>query len=118
MLIIFSGGQTNVKRAHYELFLNTHRAFVVFFVCLILHGPSYWRWIILAGFLFLLLELQLRKYRGSKHYFVRSVKYVYPVMQLKFRPRHADEFKFKEGQYLYLNCPYVSQNEWHPFTIR
>jgi hypothetical protein len=117
MLIIFSGGQTNVKRAHYELFLNTHRAFVVFFVCLILHGPSYWRWIILTGFLFLLLELQLRKYRGSKHYFVRSVKYVYPVMQLKFRPRHADEFKFKEGQYLYLNCPYVSPNEWHPFTI-
>ena len=23
----------------------------------------------------------------------------------------------REGQYLYLNCPYNSQDEWHPFTI-
>lgn len=28
-----------------------------------------------------------------------------------------EDFKFKEGQYLYLNCPHVSANEWHPFTI-
>jgi NADPH oxidase len=116
MLLIFSGGQANVKRAHYELFLNTHRAFIVFMICLLLHGPSYYIWG-LVGIILYILEIVMRQYRGSHHYFVRSVKYVHPVMQIKFRPRHPDEFTFKEGQYLYLNCPYVSKNEWHPFTI-
>jgi predicted ferric reductase len=23
----------------------------------------------------------------------------------------------QEGQYLYLNCPFIDINEWHPFTI-
>jgi hypothetical protein len=26
-------------------------------------------------------------------------------------------FKFEAAQYLFLNCPYISRNEWHPFTI-
>jgi len=26
-------------------------------------------------------------------------------------------FNYKPGQYLFLNCPYISKNEWHPFTI-
>ena len=116
MLFIFSGGQSNVKRAHYELFLNTHRSFFIFFIALILHGPSFYLWG-LAGMILYVLELVIRRYRGSHHFFVRSIRYIPPVMQLKFRPRHADEFRFLEGQYLYLNCPYVSKNEWHPFTI-
>jgi len=27
------------------------------------------------------------------------------------------DFKFKAGQFLYLNCPTISEYEWHPFTI-
>lgn len=26
-------------------------------------------------------------------------------------------FRYKPGQYLYLNCPALSKHEWHPFTI-
>lgn len=26
-------------------------------------------------------------------------------------------FQFEAAQYLFLNCPYISRNEWHPFTI-
>jgi len=26
-------------------------------------------------------------------------------------------FKYKPGQYLFLNCPYIGAQEWHPFTI-
>ena len=119
MLFIFSGGQVNVKRAHYELFINTHKIFaIIFFICLLLHGPGPVFWVPgLLGIGLYILENILRQYRGSQHFFVRSVHYVPPVMQLKFRPRHPDEFHFMEGQYLYLNCPYISQNEWHPFTI-
>lgn len=38
-------------------------------------------------------------------------------MAVHFRPKNKEDFKFKEGQYLYLNCPGISPNEWHPFTI-
>ena len=117
MFFIFSGGQPNVKRAHYELFINSHRGFaVLFFIMLFFHGPVFWKWGIMS-FILYLTEVVLRQYRGSKHFFVRSVRYVPPVMELKFKPRHADEFRFLEGQYLYLNCPYISNSEWHPFTI-
>ena len=26
-------------------------------------------------------------------------------------------FRFEAAQYLFLNCPYIARNEWHPFTI-
>lgn len=26
-------------------------------------------------------------------------------------------FNYIPGQYLFLNCPYIAKNEWHPFTI-
>jgi NADPH oxidase len=29
----------------------------------------------------------------------------------------SKRFEYKPGQYVFLNCPYLSQNEWHPFTI-
>ena len=35
----------------------------------------------------------------------------------QFRPVYKHDFVFKEGQYLYLSCPYINKNEWHPFTI-
>ena len=30
---------------------------------------------------------------------------------------HVPRFRFRAGQYLYLNCPAISASEWHPFTI-
>merc|ERR1711871_1020785 len=38
-------------------------------------------------------------------------------MAIYFRPLLKDTFKFKEGQYIHLNCPAISKSEWHPFTI-
>ena len=39
-----------------------------------------------------------------------------PSFFLQFRPVLKQNFKFKEGQYLYLNCPAINK-DWHPFTI-
>jgi len=29
----------------------------------------------------------------------------------------AEGWKYKPGQYLFLNCPFIARQEWHPFTI-
>jgi hypothetical protein len=38
-------------------------------------------------------------------------------MEVCFFPEHDSDFVFREGQYLYLLAPHLSDNEWHPFTI-
>jgi NADPH oxidase len=30
---------------------------------------------------------------------------------------YKDEFQFKEGEWIMVNCPQISRYEWHPFTI-
>lgn len=38
-------------------------------------------------------------------------------MQVEFFPKNEEDFKYTEGMYLYMACPFLSKNEWHPFTI-
>ena len=53
----------------------------------------------------------------TRSYIINKVEWIPPVMAVQFRPEIKDQFQFKEGQYLYLNCPFIDANEWHPFTI-
>ncbi|XP_023647954.1 NADPH oxidase 1 [Paramormyrops kingsleyae] len=57
---------------------------------------------------------------------LRFIRYMQPVMYRKIvmRPSSVLElqlvkngFKMEVGQYVFLNCPEVSQLEWHPFTL-
>ncbi len=54
---------------------------------------------------------------GQKKFLVSKVEWIPPVMAIQFRPMFKDDFVFREGQYVQLNCPAVSGYEWHPFTI-
>ena len=41
-------------------------------------------------------------------------------MEVQFIPEARSQFTFIEGQYLYINCPFLDTGvspEWHPFTI-
>ena len=50
--------------------------------------------------------------------YLRKVKFVNPVMELQFEPQGGSEaWEFKEGMYLFLNCPRIHAREYHPFTI-
>lgn len=64
-----------------------------------------------------LIDKYLQSYRGTIPFVVIKVDWIPPVMAIYFRPLVKDTFKFKEGQYLNLNCPAISGSEWHPFTI-
>ena len=116
MIIIYSGAQNRVKRGHYEIFWISHHFFAIFFVLLLAHGPIFWAWSVLpvVGYV---LERIFRISRGNNPFYLRTVKFVSPVMQLSFFPDQDRYFEFREGQYLYLKCGKLAEDEWHPFTI-
>lgn len=116
MVIIYSGAQNRVKRAHYEIFFVSHHAFVVFFTFLLAHGPVFFIWAFIPITLYVLERVnQLRK--GNKPFYLRKVRFIPPVMELEFCPKNKEDFTFKEGMYTYIASPYISSSEWHPFTI-
>ncbi|XP_036933136.1 NADPH oxidase 1 [Acanthopagrus latus] len=76
--------------------------------------PQTWMWVIGPMVLYL-CERLLRFIR-----YVQTVRYRRIVM----RPSKVLElqlqkngFKMEVGQYVFLNCPVISQLEWHPFTM-
>lgn len=93
---------------------------MVYYVLLIIHCQSYWKWFILP-FLFILIEMTVRfikvnsKYHGSGMYIKDVVLLPSNVTQLIInRPKNM---RFKSGDYLYINIPEIARYEWHPFTI-
>jgi hypothetical protein len=116
MFIIYTAAPEAVRTAKYEIFFNTHHMYIVFFLIMFLHGPIFIYWSIIPVALYI-LERYLQLYRGNRPYVVQKVEWIEPVLAVYFRPVFKEDFPFKEGQYLYLNCPAISASEWHPFTI-
>ncbi|XP_067313446.1 NADPH oxidase 1 [Pseudorasbora parva] len=76
--------------------------------------PQTWRWVIGPMIIYLCERL------------LRFIRYMQPVSYRKIviRPSKVLElqlvkpgFKMEVGQYVFLNCPAISQLEWHPFTM-
>ena len=116
MFWIYGAAPDHVKRANYYIFFSCHHWFTVFFLMLLLHGPIFWAWSLLPIVLYI-TERFMQVYRGSKPFKIVKVEWIEPVMALYFRPVNKEDFVFKEGQYLYVACPYINTSEWHPFTI-
>ncbi|RYH29171.1 hypothetical protein EON65_09455 [archaeon] len=116
MLIIYAGAPEIVRQSKFELFFRSHHMFIVFFLVMFLHGPNFFYWTCIPVLLYL-LERYMQTQRGNRPYQVLKVEWIPPVMALYIRPVFKEDFQFKEGEYLYLNCPAISDGEWHPFTI-
>lgn len=116
MFFIYSAAPDVVRRANFEIFFKSHHFFIIFYLFMFQHGPVFIYWTILPVVLYL-IERYLQTKRGNHPFVVTKVEWIPPVMALQIRPINKEHFQFKEGQYLYLNCPAISPSEWHPFTI-
>ncbi|XP_042333303.1 NADPH oxidase 5 isoform X2 [Sceloporus undulatus] len=104
------------KSGHFEVFYWTHLSYIFIWALLIVHGPNFWKWFVVPGFLFLLekiLGLALSHTGGLSIVEVNLLpsKVTHLVIQ---RPPF---FHYKPGDYVYLNIPAIAKYEWHPFTI-
>jgi len=114
MIIMYSTAIDAIRRRYFNVFYFAHHLFIFFFILLLLHGKNFWIWWLIPGISYI-IERIFREYRAKKACIVTQVTH-HPsdVVELRMNKKG---FKYKSGQYLYLNAPYLSVYEWHPFTI-
>uniref|UniRef100_A0A674BIG7 NADPH oxidase 1 n=1 Tax=Salmo trutta TaxID=8032 RepID=A0A674BIG7_SALTR len=115
LILMITSSMEFIRRSYFEVFWFTHHLFIVFFAGLVIHGT--WMWVIGPMVLYVCERLlrfiryiQAVKYRKVRVHLIRPSK----VLELQLV---KNGFKMDVGQYVFLNCPAISQLEWHPFTM-
>ncbi|KAI9682196.1 MAG: hypothetical protein M1817_000250 [Caeruleum heppii] len=140
MLLMYTAAHAKIRQQSYETFWYTHHLFIPFLLAMYTHatgcfvrdsktpyspfagkdfwghciGYQGWRWELVGGGLYLCERLyrEIRSRRETE--IVRVVRHPYDAMEIQFR---KPSMRYKAGQWLFLNVPSVSRQQWHPFTI-
>jgi len=121
MVLMYSSAIKYIRGPMFNVFWFTHHLFILFFGILCFHGasgilekPTYWMWVVGPAFLYT-IERTMRVARGNQDTILQlAIAHPSKVLELQMK---KSTFKYKSGQYLFLNCPYIARHEWHPFTI-
>ncbi|XP_008574071.1 PREDICTED: NADPH oxidase 5 [Galeopterus variegatus] len=117
LLLMFACSSSCVRRSsHFEVFYWTHLSYLPMWLLLILHGPNFWKWLLVPGILFF-----LEKAIGLTVSHMVALR----IMEVNLLPSKVTHliikrpplFHYRPGDYLYLNIPTIARYEWHPFTI-
>ncbi|KAG6390698.1 hypothetical protein SASPL_148437 [Salvia splendens] len=115
------------KLTGFNAFWYSHHLFVIVYACLIIHSIKLYltkEWYKKTTWMYLAVPITLyaserliRAFRSS----IKAVKIlkvaVYPGNVLTLHMSKPQGFKYKSGQYIFVNCAAVSPFEWHPFSI-
>ncbi|XP_042496321.1 respiratory burst oxidase homolog protein C-like [Macadamia integrifolia] len=115
------------KLTGFNAFWYSHHLFVIVYALFIVHGIKLYltkEWYKKTTWMYLAVpvtmygcERLIRALRSS----VKDVKIlkvaVYPGNVLALHMTKPQGFKYKSGQYMFVNCAAVSAFEWHPFSI-
>ncbi|KAL5700510.1 NAD(P)H oxidase (H2O2-forming) [Ranunculus cassubicifolius] len=111
----------------FNMFWYSHHLFVIVYVLLVIHGiflflskewykKTTWMYLAVPVALYA-IERLIRAFRsGIKPVKILKVA-VYPGNVLSLHMSRPQGFKYKSGQYMFVNCAAVSPFEWHPFSI-
>ncbi|MCD7455123.1 hypothetical protein HAX54_027064 [Datura stramonium] len=115
------------KLTGFNAFWYSHHLFVIVYTLLIVHGVKLYltkEWYKRTTWMYLAIPIILYSGERLLRAFRSSVKYVkilkvaaYPGNVLTLRMSKPQGFKYKSGQYMFVNCAAVSPFEWHPFSI-
>ncbi|CAH8312511.1 unnamed protein product [Eruca vesicaria subsp. sativa] len=115
------------KITGFNAFWYSHHLFVIVYSLLIVHGyyvylikewskKTTWMYLMVPVVLYL-SERLVRAFRsGIEAVSILKVA-VLPGNVLSLQMSRPSNFRYKSGQYMYLNCSEVSSLEWHPFSI-
>ncbi|XP_021756720.1 respiratory burst oxidase homolog protein E-like [Chenopodium quinoa] len=115
------------RLAGYNAFWYAHHLLAIVYVLLLVHGfflflvkdwtkKTTWMYIAIPLLLYI-AERSLRTCRSE----IRSVKLLkvseLPGNVFSLMMSKPQGFKYKSGQYIFVQCPCISKFEWHPFSI-
>jgi NADPH oxidase 1 len=140
MLLMYTTAHHKIRQQSYETFWYTHHLFIPFLLGMYTHatgcfvrdspapyspfaGPNFWthcigyegwRWELFAGGIYLIERLyrEIRARRETR--ITKVIRHPYDAMEIQFS---KPSMKYKAGQWLFLQVPAVSSQQWHPFTI-
>ncbi|EMC98797.1 hypothetical protein BAUCODRAFT_380698 [Baudoinia panamericana UAMH 10762] len=140
MLLMYTTAHKKIRQQSYETFWYTHHLFIPFLLAMYTHatgcfvrdtvqpispfaggyfwnhclGYEGWRWELIGGGLYLCERLyrEIRARRQTE--IIKVVRHPYDAVEIQFR---KPSMQYKAGQWLFINVPSVSQQQWHPFTI-
>ncbi|KAI7724868.1 hypothetical protein M8C21_028176 [Ambrosia artemisiifolia] len=111
----------------FNAFWYSHHLFVIVYGLLLVHGwylylVKKWykktTWMYLAVPVLLYAGERTLRFFRSGSYTVRILKVaIYPGKVLTLQMSKPPQFRYKSGQYMFVQCPIVSPFEWHPFSI-
>ncbi|PIA34292.1 hypothetical protein AQUCO_03800110v1 [Aquilegia coerulea] len=111
----------------FNAFWYSHHIFILVYILLVIHGNFLYlihkwylktTWMYLAVPVILYMLERIVRYFRSGYYPVRILKVaIYPGNVLTLQMSKPPNFKYKSGQYMFVQCPEVSPFEWHPFSI-
>ncbi|CAM0882847.1 unnamed protein product [Alopecurus aequalis] len=115
------------KLTGFNAFWYSHHLFAIVYVALIVHGQCLYlirvwyrktTWMYLAVPVCLYAGERILRFFRSGSYSVRPLKVaIYPGNVLTLQMSKPPAFRYKSGQYMFVQCPEVSPFEWHPFSI-
>nr|WOW72686.1 ferric reductase [Mangifera indica] len=111
----------------FNAFWYSHHLFVIVYILLVIHGVFLYmvhRWYKKTTWMYLAVPVLLYAGERTLRYFrsgfstVRLLKVaIYPGNVLTLQMSKPPQFRYKSGQYMFVQCPAVSPFEWHPFSI-
>lgn len=140
MLLMYTTAHAKIRQQSYETFWYTHHLFIPFLLGMYTHatncfvrdsvkyfspfagenfwnhciGYEGWRWELWAGGLYL-IERIVREIRARRRTeIIKVIRHPYDAVEIQFS---KPSMKYRAGQWLFIQIPSVSRQQWHPFTI-
>lgn len=84
-----------------------------------LHCENFWKWFIGPFFLAFIDNLVRYYQTKASNYGSTYIKHVYllPSNVIQLVIKRPEKFEFKAGDYVLVKIPFISIQEYHPFTI-
>uniref|UniRef100_A0A0D9V5C2 FAD-binding FR-type domain-containing protein n=1 Tax=Leersia perrieri TaxID=77586 RepID=A0A0D9V5C2_9ORYZ len=115
------------KLTGFNAFWYSHHLFIIVYIAFIVHGECLYlihvwyrrtTWMYLSVPVCLYVGERTLRFFRSGSYSVRLLKVaIYPGNVLTLQMSKPPTFRYKSGQYMFVQCPAVSPFEWHPFSI-
>ncbi|KAJ4951003.1 hypothetical protein NE237_027835 [Protea cynaroides] len=115
------------KLTGFNAFWYSHHLFIIVYALFIVHGyylylvKIWWQkttWMYIAIPVLLYAAERILRFFRSGFYTVRLLKVgLYPGEVLTLQMTKPPQFRYKSGQYMFVQCPDISPFEWHPFSI-